>query len=203
MTEPLTPAEFLRLKSPYWKWWRPGRGFGSLMRAGTTLEDRLVLDNTSTSPDIANEDAEHDAARGPRDRLSQQGNIGDSRCEMHGSRIESRPRVSRSSRVVIASSRARHSPRRGPWVDLAADHGDPAEGPMFPSRHLRSRRQLFIVRTTCGAIMTLNTARVRETLEHADRFYAAYHAAETFGGPSLYFQAPRRSPTTSTRSGGR
>ena len=48
---------------------------------------------------------------------------------------------------------------------------------MFSSRHLRSRRQLFIVRTTFGAIMTLNTARVRETLEHADRFYAAYHAA--------------------------
>ena len=35
--------------------------------------------------------------------------------------------------------------------------------------------------------MKLNTARVREALEHADRFYAAYHAAETFGGPSLYF----------------
>ena len=72
-------------------------------------------------------------------------------------------------------------------MDLAAERGDPAEGPMFSSRHLRSRRQLFIVRTTFGAIMTLNTARVRETLEHADRFYAAYHAAETFGGPSLYF----------------
>ena len=66
--------------------------------------------------------------------------------------------------------------------DLAAERG-----PMFSSRHLRSRRQLFIVRTTFGAIMTLNTARVRETLEHADSFYAAYHAAETFGGPSLYF----------------
>lgn len=36
-------------------------------------------------------------------------------------------------------------------------------------------------------MMKLNTARVHETLEHADRLYAAYHAAETFGGPSLYF----------------
>ena len=35
--------------------------------------------------------------------------------------------------------------------------------------------------------MTLNTARVRETLEQADRFYVAFHAADTFGGPSLYF----------------
>ena len=35
--------------------------------------------------------------------------------------------------------------------------------------------------------MKLNTARVHETLEHADRCHAAYHAAETFGGPSLYF----------------
>jgi hypothetical protein len=35
--------------------------------------------------------------------------------------------------------------------------------------------------------MKLNTARVRDVLENAERYYAAYHAAETFGGPSLYF----------------
>ena len=42
--------------------------------------------------------------------------------------------------------------------------------------------------------MTLNTARVREIIEYADRFYAAYHAAETFGGPSLYFHTQRGWP---------
>lgn len=35
--------------------------------------------------------------------------------------------------------------------------------------------------------MKLNEDRVRDVLENADRYYAAYHAAETFGGPSLYF----------------
>ena len=35
--------------------------------------------------------------------------------------------------------------------------------------------------------MTINAARVREILEHADRYYVAYHAADTFGGPSLFF----------------
>jgi len=35
--------------------------------------------------------------------------------------------------------------------------------------------------------MKLNTDRVRDVLENADRYYAAYHAAEVFSGPSLYF----------------
>lgn len=35
--------------------------------------------------------------------------------------------------------------------------------------------------------MKLKTDRVRDALQNADRYYAAYHAAETFGGPSLYF----------------
>lgn len=35
--------------------------------------------------------------------------------------------------------------------------------------------------------MKLKTDRVRDVLENADRYYAAYHAAETFGGPSLHF----------------
>jgi hypothetical protein len=35
--------------------------------------------------------------------------------------------------------------------------------------------------------MKLNVERVGDVLENADRYYAAYHAAETFGGPSLYF----------------
>jgi hypothetical protein len=46
--------------------------------------------------------------------------------------------------------------------------------------------------------MKLNTDKVRDVLTNADRYHAAYYAAETFGGPSLYFHrralATRRSP---------
>ena len=35
--------------------------------------------------------------------------------------------------------------------------------------------------------MKLNKDRVRDVLENADRYHAAFHAAETFGGPSLCF----------------
>jgi hypothetical protein len=35
--------------------------------------------------------------------------------------------------------------------------------------------------------MKLKTDRVRDALEHADLYYGAYHAADTFGGPSVYF----------------
>jgi len=35
--------------------------------------------------------------------------------------------------------------------------------------------------------MPLKSDRVRDVLENADRYYAAYHLAYTFGGPSLYF----------------
>jgi hypothetical protein len=36
-------------------------------------------------------------------------------------------------------------------------------------------------------MMKLNTGNVQSLLENADRYYAAYHRTEIFGGPSLYF----------------
>ena len=48
--------------------------------------------------------------------------------------------------------------------------------------------------------MTLNTARVREVLKHADCYYEAYGQAEPFRGPSLYFHrraiATRHAPAS-------
>jgi hypothetical protein len=48
--------------------------------------------------------------------------------------------------------------------------------------------------------MKLITGRVQNLLENADRYYVAYHRADTFGGPSLYFHrralATRESPAS-------
>jgi hypothetical protein len=46
----------------------------------------------------------------------------------------------------------------------------------------------------------LDESKVQNLLDNADRYYAAYHRAETFGGPSLYFHlralATRESPAS-------
>jgi len=48
--------------------------------------------------------------------------------------------------------------------------------------------------------MKLNKDRVRDVLENADRYHAAFHAADTFSGPSLYFHqralSTRNDPTS-------
>ena len=48
--------------------------------------------------------------------------------------------------------------------------------------------------------MKLNKDRVREVLANADRYHAAFHAADTFSGPSLYFHqralSTRNDPTS-------
>ncbi len=50
--------------------------------------------------------------------------------------------------------------------------------------------------------MKLTIDRVSDVLENAERYHAAYYAAETFGGPSLYFHKcalDTRSAPTSQR----
>jgi hypothetical protein len=73
-------------------------------------------------------------------------------------------------------------------------------------RRRRLRRNIpcadTATRLLCGAQrkMKLDTSKVQNLLENADRYHAAYHRAETFGGPSLYFHrralATRESPAS-------
>jgi hypothetical protein len=48
--------------------------------------------------------------------------------------------------------------------------------------------------------MKLNTGKVQNLLANADRYYAAYHRADTFGGPSLYFHRRALATRGSTAS---